>query len=158
MSASPVPLPDDDLLDAELRRVAALADPVPAGWREAAVDAVAWLALDGEPAALAYDSISSRERPLDGVRLTEVTMRELRYSARGGQALDLELDVGVDKLRALGQLVPGRPAEVTVCWPGGQRVVQADERGVFHIDELPRCPLCFQVGGEEPTKTGWILP
>src|SRR5262245_14240207 len=158
MSASPVPLPDDDLLDAELRRVAAVADPVPAAWRQAALDAVAWLALDGEPAALAYDSISSRERPLDGVRLTEVTMRELRYSVHGGQALDLELDVGVDKLRVLGQLVPARPAEVTVTWPGGQRVIQADERGVFHVDELPRGPLCFQVVGEEPTKTGWILP
>ncbi len=157
MSASALPLPDDDLLDAELRRIVAVADPVPPAWRDAALAAVGWLALDGEPAELVYDSISCRERPLDGVRLTEVAMRELRY-ARGAEAVDLELDVGADKLRALGALVPARPAEVTVTWPEGSRVVVADERGLFHLDELPRRPLCFLLAGEDPIKTGWILP
>lgn len=156
MSADTVPLPDDDLFEAELRRLAALADPVPDEWRAAAEAGAVWLALEGEPSELAYDSVSARERPLEGVRLAGVTMRELRWSS-GHQSVDLELDVGVDRVRALGRLSPARRAEVTAAWPEGYRVVLADERGLFHLDELPRRPLCFLVAGEEPTKTGWIL-
>jgi hypothetical protein len=156
VSTGTVPLPDDDLVEADLRRLAVQADPVPAGWGVAARAAVAWLALDGEPAALAYDSVSGRERPLDGVRLQAVTMRELRYAV-GERAIDLELDVGSDRLRVLGRLTPAREVEVTVTWPEGRCVVTSDDRGVFHVDELPRRPLCLLVTGDEPTKTGWIL-
>jgi hypothetical protein len=156
VSAGTVPLPDDDLVEAELRRLAGQADPVPAEWGDAARAAVAWLALEGEPALLAYDSVSGRERPLEGTRLTAVTMRELRYQV-GDQAIDLELDVGSDAVRILGRLAPAREVEVTVTWPEGRRLVVSDDRGVFHLDELPRRPLCFLVAGEEPTKTGWVV-
>jgi hypothetical protein len=156
VSAGTVPLPDDDLVEADLRRLAGLADPVPAGWRVAARAAVAWLALDGEPAALVYDAVSGRERPLDGARLAPVTMRELRYEV-GERAVDLELDVGSDRVRVLGRLTPAREVEVTVTWPEGRCLVTSDDRGVFHVDELPRRPLCLLVAGEEPVRTGWIL-
>jgi hypothetical protein len=158
MSAVPIPpLPDDEVVEAGLRRLVALADPVPAGWREVAAAAGAWLALDGEPAVLAYDSVSGRERPLDGVRLAGVTMRELRFTGALGD-IDLELDVGSDQVRLRGRLTPPGPADVTVAWPTGRREVAADDRGTFHAEDLPRQPLCLLVAGEEPTKTGWIVP
>jgi hypothetical protein len=106
---------------------------------------------------LAYDSVSGRERPLDGVRLAGVTMRELRFTGALGD-IDLELDVGSDQVRLRGRLTPPGPAEVTVAWPTGRREVAADDRGTFHAEDLPRQPLCLLVAGEEPTKTGWIVP
>jgi hypothetical protein len=157
VSAVPLPLPDDEVVEAELRRLVALADPVPAAWREVAEACGAWLAIDGEPAVLAYDSVSGRERLFDGVRLGAITLRELRFSGAGGD-IDLEIDVGGDRVRLLGRLSPPRPAEVTVAWPTGCQVMAADDRGTFHADDLPCQPLCLVVAGEEPTKTGWIVP
>ena len=157
MSAIPLPVPDDEVVESELRRLVALADPVPAGWRRVAVACGAWLAIDGEPAVLAYDSVSGRDRPLDGARLAAVTMRELRFTSAGGD-VELELDVAPDRVRLRGRLTPARPAEITVAWPTGRHDVAADDRGTFYADDLPRQPLCLLVGGEEPTKTGWIVP
>jgi hypothetical protein len=134
-----------------------VADPVPESWRTAAERAVAWLRLEGEPVDLAYDSLSGRDQSTGGVQVAGLAWRELRYQ-RGDDGIELELDVGDDRVRVLGRLHPGRPAEVAAVWPEGRRVAVADEDGQFHFDELPCRPLCFRVAGERPAKTGWIMP
>ena len=53
MSHTAVPLPTDDALVDELRRLAAFADPLPAAWRAAATASYGWHRIEAEPAALA---------------------------------------------------------------------------------------------------------
>jgi hypothetical protein len=156
VTSSEAPPTDEDALEADLRRIAALADPVPDSWRTAAEASVAWLRLDGDPGDLAYDSLSGRDQPT-GVQIAGVAWRELRYRY-GGDAIELELDVGDERVRVLGRLDPGRSADVAAVWPEGRRVVVADDDGRFHFDELPCRPLCFLVAGDHPVKTGWIMP
>jgi hypothetical protein len=157
MTAAAAPLPSDDALDAELRRVAALADPVPDAWRDVARASFAWAAIDAAPAQLTYDSRSSRSERLGGGPLSGAAPRQLRYLAAGSLGVEVEIDVGADKLRLLGRLVPARVADVVALWPGGRREAASDPGGTFRFDELPRLPLCLQVCGEQPVKTGWIV-
>ncbi len=151
--------PGDDALLAELRRVAATADPVPAGWRETAMTSFAWTSIDAEPAQLTYDS-RSEPHVATSIGGDEVSgragpAREVRYT-RGSLAIGLELDVGADKVRVLGRLTPGRTAIVVALWPEGRAEATTDDGGTFRFDELPRRPLCVVVLGEAPVKTGWI--
>jgi hypothetical protein len=156
MTAAAAPPPGDDALDAELRRVAALADPVPDAWRDVARAGFAWATIDAAPAQLTYDSRSSRGERLGGGPLSGAA-RQLRYLASGPLGVEVEIDVGADKLRVLGRLVPARVAEVVALWPGGRREAVSDAGGTFRVDELPRLPLCLHVCGEQPVKTGWIV-
>lgn len=157
MTATAAPPPGDDALAVELGRVAALADPVPDAWREVASASFAWMAIDAAPATLAYDSRSTRAGSASGAQLSGAAPREVRYAA-GSLAVEVELDVGADKIRVLGRVVPGRRADVVALWPGGRREAASDGSGTFRFDELPRRPLCFHVAGGQPVKTGWIVP
>jgi hypothetical protein len=156
-TSSAAPPTDEDALEADLRRIAALADPVPASWRAAAEAGGAWLRFDGEPVERAYDSVSGRDQSTGGVQVAGVAWRELGYRY-GDDGIELELDVGDERVRVLGRLSPGRSAEIAAVWPEGRRVAVADDNGQFHFDELPCRPLCFLVAGERPAKTGWIMP
>jgi hypothetical protein len=148
--------PGHDALAAELRRVAVLADPVPESWRAVAAASFAWAAIDAVPAQLAYDSRSARGGRVGTAQLSGAAPRELRYAA-GALAVELELDVGADKLRVLGHVVPARRAEVVALWPDGRSEATTDDAGAFRFDELPRRPLCLHVTGELPVRTGWII-
>lgn len=158
MSVDPVPDPAGELdaVAAELRRVLALADPVPDEWRADAGAAFGWARLDAAVAHLTYDS-----RALQGGRVgtalgTAATLRTVRFAVLH-LAVELELDVGVDKLRAFGQLRPARAAEIVVRWPEGHVATTSDGEGTFRLDELPRRPLCLHVAGDPTIKTGWIV-
>jgi hypothetical protein len=158
MTSSAVPPTDEDALEADIRRIVSLADPTPEAWRTDAEASAAWLRLEGRPVELAYDLVSGRDQPVGGVQVAGLVWRELRYEL-GGRGIELELEVGEDRVRVLGRLRPGRPAEVVAVWPEGRRSAVADDGGQFHFDELPYRPLCFVVvGGDEPAKTGWIMP
>jgi len=156
MSHTSAPLPTDDALVDELRRVRALADPVPAAWRRAALASLAWQDIDAEPAALAYDSLSGRDPRLAGGQPGTQAVRELRYAA-GAAGLSLEVDLNADRLRVVGEVSPAAAVEVVAVWPEGRQATTADDRGAFRFDDLPRRPVCFVVAGESPVKTGWIL-
>jgi hypothetical protein len=151
--------PGDDALLAELRRVVATADPVPAGWGDAAMSSFAWMSIDALPAQLAYDSRSGHRTNGgggDGVPSPGAALRELRYT-NASLAIELELDVGADKLRVLGRVAPARRAHVVALWPQGSDEAASDDSGTFRFDELPRRPLCVVVTGAHPVKTGWII-
>ncbi|HEX5944635.1 MAG TPA: hypothetical protein VFY82_00080 [Acidimicrobiales bacterium] len=158
MSVEPVPDPAGELdaVAAELRRVLALADPVPDEWRGDAGAAFDWVGVDAAVAHLTYDS-----RALQGGRVgtglgTAATLRTLRFSVLQ-LTVELELDVGVDELRVFGRLRPARAAEIVVRWPDGQVATTSDCEGTFRLDELPRRPLCLHVAGDPAVKTGWIV-
>ena len=158
MSGDPPPDPAGELdaLAVELRRIVALADPVPDDWQEAGAGAFAWARIDAPAAGLVYDS-----RAVLGGRVgigqgAGETLRALRF-AIGQLAVDLELDVGVDKLRVIGRVRPARAAEIVARWPEGQVATTSDGEGTFRLDELPRRPLCLHVAGDPAVKTGWIV-
>jgi len=156
MTHTSAPLPTDDALVDELRRVRALADPVPEAWLRAALASLGWQDIDAEPAALAYDSMSGRDPRLGGGSTGPQVVRELRYAA-GAAGLSLEVDVNGDRLRVVGDISPAAAVEVVAVWPEGQVATTADDGGAFRLDDLPRRPVCFVVAGESPVKTGWIL-
>src|SRR5216684_1917643 len=56
--------PDDTELEEELRRVAALVDPVPSVLLRAAVEAFAWRTIDDDLAELVFDSLVDHEATL----------------------------------------------------------------------------------------------
>ena len=148
--------PGHDALAADLRRVATLADPVPDSWLDVATASFAWAAIDAEPAQLAYDSRSARGGRVGSARASGAAPREVRYTA-GSLTVELELDVGADKLRVLGRVLPPRRVDVVALWPEGRSQVVSDVGGAFRFDELPRRPLCLHVTGEPAVKTGWII-
>lgn len=150
--------PGDDALLAELRRVAAVADAVPAAWRETAAASFAWTSIDAVPAQLTFDSHSPDAAATSGnaaVSGRAGTAREVRYTA-GSLAVGLELDIGADKVRVVGRLAPARAVAVVALWSDGRAEATSDEGGRFRFDDLPRRPLCVVVLGEQPVKTGWI--
>jgi hypothetical protein len=71
--------------------------------------------------------------------------------------VELELDIGADKLRVVGRIRPARRASVVAVSTGGRAVAHADESGTFRVDELPRRPFCVLVDGPHPVKTGWVV-
>lgn len=156
MSHTAVPLPTDDALVDELRRLAAFADPLPAAWRAAATASYGWHRIEAEPAALAYDSLSGRDPHLGRLHLAGRVLRELRWTG-GGRAVAAEVDVSDDRLRVAGQVSPWATVEVLAVWPEGLDKVTSGEQGGFRFDDLPRRPLCLVIGGDAPLKTGWIL-
>jgi hypothetical protein len=161
-SAEDAPEPVDvggelDTLAAELRRVLALADPVPDDWRAAAIASHAWVAIDAPAAVLVFDS-----RAVQGGRVgtatqgTGAALREIRFGA-GPLVVEVEVDAGADKLRVFGRVHPARAVEVVALWPEGRLATTSDGDGTYRFDELPRRPLCLHVVGEPAVKTGWIV-
>lgn len=158
MSADPLPNPAGELdgLADELKRVLALADPVPDGWQAAAGGAYAWAAIDVPAACLVYDSRAVLGGRVGSGHVAGTTLRTMRFAV-GPLAVELELDLGVDNLRVAGRVRPGRAVEVVALWPEGRVATTSDGEGLFHLDELPRRPLCLHVTGEPAVKTGWIV-
>jgi hypothetical protein len=150
----------DDATLAELRRVAAQADPVPAAWRAAAGGAYAWLSAHGEPARLAYDARSA----VAGLRSSgpaPVPHRSLRFVADGWGAdavVEVDVDVMADTLVVAGRLRPPRAVTVTlVVLDEVPSTTDAADDGAFRFDELPRRPFYLLAGGVMACKTAWVM-
>src|SRR4051794_29750653 len=121
-----------DELGEALRTVLAAADPVPDSARRAAHDAWEWRDVDAALAALTSDSLTE---PV-GATTRGPPPRLLTFES-GAITIDLEVTADGDRARVLGQLTPGRAADVTVVWAGGSKTVGSDERGRFTVDNLP---------------------
>ena len=133
----------------ELRRVAGSPTPCRAAGAAAAQAAFAWAAVAGMPARLAYDSRSVGGRRGDMRRRTRPAHRAV-HRGRGTARveIELELDIGADKLRLLGHVRPARRATVVVRVPPRARTTAAtDEGGTFRVDELACRPFCVVVDG-----------
>lgn len=143
---------DDAALLAHLGRALEPVDPPPASVVAAAKASFAMRDLDGELAALVFDS--AEDRTPVGVR-SGATSRLLSFEA---DEAGVELEVGGTDGRLVGQLVPPTPAQIEVRDPAGSRTVAADHLGRFAVDAPARGPvqLRWRSGGRL-TRTDWVV-
>lgn len=138
----------DESLNAELRRLAALVDPVPEHVRAAAEAAGALVAPD-------WDWLDTLT---DTVLVRAGASRQLSLGRDGVPVLEVELHRGRDLLVS-GLLVDG-PAAVEVRWAGGAVPADVDDAGGFQVTGLPLAPLRLIVRrrGERALATRWLCP
>ncbi|MET7473552.1 hypothetical protein ABZT17_04180 [Streptomyces sp. NPDC005648] len=140
---------DLDLLEEELRRAAAILDPVPPGLRQIAVEAFALHDLDAEIAELTFDSVVDALP----VRGAEDAPRMLTFHA-GGLTVDVEL--GAHGL--MGQVLPPQTASVEVLsGPRAGSPLSTDAMGRFTYDESPSGPFALRLRTDGGTLvTDWL--
>jgi len=142
---------DDELLAA----VKDLSDSlVPFGANEAAMELFTWRTVDAELAALTADS--AIDEPA-GVRAASEA-RTLTFTAQEVQVI-VQITERAGQRQMLGQLVPGRPAQVLVRQGELIRTIVADPLGRFVIDDLgPHGPLSLRCSWSEgAVTTDWVL-
>jgi hypothetical protein len=142
---------DDELLAA----VKDLSDSqVPFGANDMAMRLFTWRTVDAELAVLTADSVL--EAPA-GVRAAGEA-RTLTFAAQDVQVV-VQITERAGQRQMLGQLVPGRPAQVSVRQGEVVRTVEADHLGRFVISDLsPHEPLSLRCSWSEgAVTTDWVL-
>jgi hypothetical protein len=148
----------DDQLEAELRRLAADREPVPAELVQAALDAFGWRDIDAELAELVYDSLvdagaaSLVRGPAD---------QRLVSFAVGGITIDVEVTSTGPGRSVMGQIAPPQRATVDIRYPQDTVTIETDELGRFESGPLPPGPASLRLrpppGGDgPPIVTDWI--
>jgi hypothetical protein len=152
---------DDDLLMAELRRIAAEVDPVPPGVIEAARAAIATRHLDHELAELIADSADADSGLLfESVRGPGMAESRLLTFDGGGVQVDVDLAPMGPGLRVIGQFT-GAVTECAVERGDGDAVeVAVDELGRFVADGVPPGPIRLRYRSEigQLVRTAWLVP
>ncbi|MFE6282269.1 hypothetical protein [Streptomyces sp. NPDC057877] len=139
------------LLEEELRRAAAILDPVPPELRRTAVEAYTLHDLDARLAELTFDSL------VDAIPVRGVTDPPRMLTFRTGE---LTVDVEVTSEGLMGQVLPPQPARIEVL--GGARVaappaLTADDMGRFTSDIPPAGPFALRLRtGAEVVVTEWL--
>jgi hypothetical protein len=142
---------DADELQRSLRRAVHLFDPVTTGLREAAVAAHTVRMPGAELAEVSFDSRTAPASVRGGTRVRLLTFSSARLS------VDVEATPDGQDLVLVGQLTPGRPAEITAR--GRHPVVTvADRLGRFDLPRLSHGPfsLLVRAPGAGPLTTDWI--
>src|SRR6516165_8212921 len=148
----------DDELEAELRRLAADREPVPAELRQAAVDAFSWRDIDAEIAELVYDSLLDA----DAAALVRGPADQRLVSfAVGGLTIDLEVTSTGHGRTVMGQIAPPQRATVDIRHPRDTVTVEADDLGRFLSGPLPSGPASLRLrppaGAAGPAiVTDWV--
>ncbi|MYW44303.1 hypothetical protein [Streptomyces sp. SID161] len=139
----------DALLEEELREVAAVLDPVPAGLVQAALDAFALHDLDARLAELTFDSL------VDALPVRGAVDAPRMLTFRAGE---LSVDVEVTGDGLIGQVLPPQSARIEVLGgPGTGRPVAADTLGRFTSDTPPAGPFALRLRtGAEVIVTEWL--
>jgi hypothetical protein len=155
--------PDEIVLEAELRALAARLEPVPDRLVQAAVDAYAWRTLDADLAELVFDSLDDQEAALvrggQGERLLSFQASTL--------TIEIEVTATGSARRLIGQLVPPQRADVEIRHQDDVLMIATDELGRFIADSLPAGPVslrCGPAGGaaqaagqvQSPVVTDWV--
>ncbi|MFI2643891.1 hypothetical protein [Streptomyces sp. NPDC018610] len=140
---------DDTVLEEELRRAAAVLDPVPDELRQLALDAYALHDLETRVAELTFDSLVDAIP----VRGAMDVPRMLTFQAG---ALTVDVEVTGDGL--LGQLMPPQPAGIEVLHgPRPGTGLTADGLGRFTGEAPPAGPFALRVRtGGEVVVTEWL--
>ena len=155
--------PDEIVLEAELRALAARLEPVPDRLVQAAVDAYAWRTVDADLAELVFDSLADQEAALvrggQGERLLSFQASTL--------TIEIEVTATGSARRLIGQLVPPQLADVEIRHRNDVLTIATDELGRFIADSLPAGPVslrCGPAGGapgaagqiQSPVVTDWV--
>jgi hypothetical protein len=147
---------DDDILLARMRRIAAEADPPPAYVAEMAYAALGLRDLDGELAALSWDSAAEDTRELAGTRGRE----EVRLLSFETESVGIDLQVSAQGTRraVLGQVVGVVPARLSIETEEGAQALTVDDIGTFRVDGLSPGRTRLRVCGEDGSTvtTSWI--
>ena len=148
----------DDELEQELRRLAADAEPVPAGLIRAALDAFAWRDIDAQIAELVYDSLLDAEETM--LVRGPADQRMVSFAA-GGMTIDVEVTSAGPGRTIMGQIAPPQRATVDIRYPEDTVTVEADELGRFQSGTLPPGPASLRLrpppGDAGPAiVTDWI--
>jgi len=142
---------DADDLQRSLRRAAHLFDPVTAGLLEAAVVAHAVRLPGAELAEMVFDSGTAPASVRGGAGVRLLTFGAATLS------VDVEVTARGSAVLLVGQLTPGRSAEITVR---GRRpaAAVADGLGRFGFSHLARGPfsLLVRTPGAGSLTTDWI--
>jgi hypothetical protein len=138
-----------DLLEEELRRAAAILDPVPAQLRQIAVEAFALHDLDARIAELTFDSLVDAIP----VRGAMDVPRMLTFHA-GGVTVDVELTAQ----GLMGQVLPPQTAGIEVLsGPQAGSPLTTDDMGRFTYAEPPAGPFALRLRtGEGVLVTDWL--
>jgi hypothetical protein len=148
----------DDELEAELRRLAADREPVPAELVQAALDAFGWRDIDAELAELVYDSLVDA----DAASLVRGPADQRLVSfAVGGITIDVEVASAGPSRSVMGQIAPPQRAMVDIRGPRDTVTVEADELGRFRSGPISPGPASLRLrpppGGDGPAiVTDWI--
>jgi hypothetical protein len=155
MADGPFPEREQDALVEELRRVAALVDPVPERVRDAARGSFSWRTIDAELAELAYDSAAQAGR--EALVRSADTRRLLTFDA-AGLSIEVEVTSTDPDVRLVGQVVPPQRAEIEVRHAGGRITVEADDLGRFAADGISAGPVSLVCRlGERTVATAWLV-
>ncbi|CCH78128.1 conserved hypothetical protein [Nostocoides japonicum T1-X7] len=142
---------DDDILFGVLREAITAPPAVPEEILEAGYAAFSWKDIDGELAALTYDS-SLEDLALSGTRSERAGLRAMTF-ATASTTVELEVVDGV----LLGQVVPAGATSVEVqTQDGPPRRVAVDALGCFTVEPVPTGRFRLLVEGDETTTTGWV--
>lgn len=142
---------DDELLAV----VQGLSDSqVPLGADAAAMELFTWRTVDTELAALTADSALDEPVGVRGVS----PVRTLTFAANDLQVV-VEITERAGERQMLGQLVPGRAAQVAVRQGTAVRTVEADALGRFRIAGLGSAgPLSLRCSWSDGAViTDWVL-
>jgi hypothetical protein len=160
----------DDELIAELRRVAAEADPVPADVLLAAQAAIGTRDLDGELAELVGDTVAELDG-YDGDALPGQLFEAVRAGADGfpasrllsfaggGVQVDLEVSRVGDHFELIGQLTGAAPDSCLLEGPHGRtRRLDLDGLGRFVVNSADAGPvrLCCRSTTGTRVRTSWV--
>ncbi|WP_089105997.1 hypothetical protein [Streptomyces hyaluromycini] len=140
---------DADLLEEELRRAAAVLDPLPAELLQLAMDAYALHDLEARVAELTFDSL------VDAIPVRGVEDPPRMLTFRAGE---LTVDVEVTGDGLLGQLLPPQSARIEVLGgPGAARPLTVDGMGRFAGDTPPAGPFALRLRtGGDVIVTEWL--
>ncbi|MDN3025591.1 hypothetical protein [Streptomyces sp. S.PB5] len=136
-------------LEEELRRAAAILDPVPAELRRIAVEAFALHDLDARIAELTFDSV------VDAIPVRGATDVPRMLTFRAGE---VTVDVEVTGDGLLGQVLPPQQALIEVLTgPQTSAPLVADDMGRFTGDAPPVGPFALRLRtGGEVVVTEWL--
>ena len=143
---------DDDVLEAQLRNLAADLEPVPAALVAAAVDAFTWRDPDAELAELIFDSLLDQ----DAATLVRGGQERLFRFRSDERAVDLEVTVTGMSRTLIGQVTPAGPATVSVRHRDGTVSVDADDLGRFRAEHVPPGPVSVRLHAADPARTGLV--
>jgi hypothetical protein len=140
---------DLDLLEEELRRAAAVLDPVPAQLQQLAVEAYALHDLDARVAELTFDSL------VDAIPVRGAVDAPRMLTFRAG---DVTVDVEVSAQGLMGQVLPPGPARIEVLTgPEAGAPLSTDDLGRFTGDAPPGGPFALRLRtGGEVVVTQWL--
>ena len=143
---------DDEHLMRLLNEAMTGEEPVPPEVLAAGYASFTWSTIDGELAALSYDS-RFEEPSLSGMRSQQAGLRAMTFASTS-----LTIEIEVTSTSLMGQVVPAHASEVLLSFQDGTGLpVPVDELGAFTIDPIPEGRFRLQVAGGPPVTTDWIV-